>query len=98
MTELVQLVLRDADPPSVAAVERRLREEGVEASAWSNGPGDRYGAHRHGYTKLLMCAAGSITFFVGEAATAVNNAATVIDPGATVFPGHSTEQVEGTQR
>jgi thioredoxin reductase len=27
----------------------------------------------------------------GEAATAVNNAATVIDPGATVFPGHSTE-------
>jgi thioredoxin reductase len=27
----------------------------------------------------------------GEAATAVNNAATVIDPGAKVFPGHSTE-------
>jgi len=27
----------------------------------------------------------------GEAATAVNNAATVIHPGATVFPGHSTE-------
>ncbi len=32
----------------------------------------------------------------GEAATAVNNAATVIDPAATVFPGHSTEQVEGS--
>ena len=31
----------------------------------------------------------------GEAATAVNNAATVIDPEATVFPGHSTEQLEG---
>ena len=27
----------------------------------------------------------------GEAATAVNNAATVIDPKATIFPGHSTE-------
>jgi thioredoxin reductase (NADPH) len=27
----------------------------------------------------------------GEAATAVNNAATIIDPSATVFPGHSTE-------
>ncbi|MDT7548031.1 MAG: ferredoxin/flavodoxin---NADP+ reductase [Actinomycetota bacterium] len=27
----------------------------------------------------------------GEAATAINNAATVIDPEATVFPGHSTE-------
>ena len=32
----------------------------------------------------------------GEAATAVNNAATVLDPEATVFPGHSTEQVEGS--
>ena len=29
----------------------------------------------------------------GEAATAINNAATVIDPEATVFPGHSTEGV-----
>jgi thioredoxin reductase len=28
----------------------------------------------------------------GEAATAVNNAATVIDPAALVFPGHSTER------
>jgi thioredoxin reductase (NADPH) len=28
----------------------------------------------------------------GEVATAVCNAATVIDPEATVFPGHSTEQ------
>lgn len=46
-------------------------------------------------------AAGDITEYVGkvrlisvgfgEAATAVNNAATVIDPSATVFPGHSTE-------
>ncbi len=36
----------------------------------------------------------------GEAATAVNNAAVLIDPEATVFPGHSTEspemQVEGS--
>ncbi len=32
----------------------------------------------------------------GEAATAVCNAATVIDPEATVFPGHSTETAEGT--
>lgn len=31
----------------------------------------------------------------GEAATAVNNAAVLLDPEATVFPGHSTEQVEG---
>jgi thioredoxin reductase len=30
----------------------------------------------------------------GEAATAVNNAAIIIDPTTTVFPGHSTEQVD----
>ena len=46
-------------------------------------------------------AAGDITEYTGkvrlisvgfgEAATAVNNAATTIDPSATVFPGHSTE-------
>jgi quercetin dioxygenase-like cupin family protein len=42
-----------------------LRAEGVEPYAWSNGPGDRYGSHEHGYEKLLMCAAGSITFRIG---------------------------------
>ncbi len=45
-----------------AAVERFLRAAGVAPHAWSNGPGDRYAAHEHGFTKLLMCAAGSITF------------------------------------
>lgn len=49
-------------PDSVA---RRLRSEGVEPYAWSNGPGDRYATHEHPYAKVLMCAAGSITFFVG---------------------------------
>jgi ferredoxin/flavodoxin---NADP+ reductase len=28
----------------------------------------------------------------GEAATAVNNAVAYINPGATVFPGHSSEK------
>jgi thioredoxin reductase (NADPH) len=32
-----------------------------------------------------------ITVGFGEAATAVNNAAVVVDPAAQVFPGHSTE-------
>lgn len=41
---------------------RRLREEADGAHAWSNGPGDRYGAHRHAYTKVLYCASGSIDF------------------------------------
>jgi quercetin dioxygenase-like cupin family protein len=49
----------------------RLRDAGVEPHAWSNGPGDRYGVHSHDYTKLLVCAAGSITFLVGADAVAV---------------------------
>jgi quercetin dioxygenase-like cupin family protein len=44
--------------------------------AWGNAPGDRYGRHRHGYTKLLMCAAGSITFVIGADETPV-----VLQPG-----------------
>jgi quercetin dioxygenase-like cupin family protein len=40
----------------------RLAAEGLRASAWSNGPGDRYAAHAHGYDKVLVAAAGSIVF------------------------------------
>jgi mannose-6-phosphate isomerase-like protein (cupin superfamily) len=29
---------------------------------WGNGAGDTYGAHAHGYHKVLFCLAGSITF------------------------------------
>lgn len=54
------------DAPSSASVEARLRREGVRPYAWSNAAGDRYAAHTHGYTKLLMCAAGSITFVLGD--------------------------------
>ena len=57
--------------PSPAAVAERLRAEGVDPYSWSNAPGDRYAAHSHAYTKVLMCAAVSITFLVGEAEAAV---------------------------
>ncbi len=43
-------------------LEARLRAEGLDPGAWSNGPGDRYGAHDHGYDKVLVCASGSIRF------------------------------------
>ena len=52
----------------VAAAEERLRGLGVSPSAWSNGPGDRYAAHEHATTKLLVCAEGSITFLIGPEA------------------------------
>jgi len=50
----------------VAGASAQLRTAGVEPQAWSNGPGDRYAAHEHGYTKLLVCAEGSITFLIGD--------------------------------
>lgn len=60
--ELERLV---ADGPGVQAADRALRAAGVTPSTWGNGPGDRYGAHEHSTTKLLICAEGSITFLVG---------------------------------
>ena len=43
-------------------VERRLRAEGLDPSAWSNGPGDAYLAHEHGYDKVIVVERGSIRF------------------------------------
>jgi hypothetical protein len=40
----------------------RLRDEGLDPAPWSNGPGDRYGAHDHGYDKVLVVSAGSVRF------------------------------------
>jgi quercetin dioxygenase-like cupin family protein len=88
--------------PGVAAAERLLREAGVEPYAWSNAPGDRYGAHEHGYQKLLVCASGSITFLVGPAEVPValsagqgfvlpagtRHAAVVGPDGCTCLEGH----------
>jgi uncharacterized protein YjlB len=45
-----------------AGLRERLRDEGLAPSAWGNGPHDRYGAHEHGYDKVIVVAAGSIRF------------------------------------
>jgi quercetin dioxygenase-like cupin family protein len=48
------------DPlPDLAA---RLRAEDLDLSSWSNGPGDRYGAHDHAYDKVIVVERGSIEF------------------------------------
>jgi hypothetical protein len=44
----------------------RLVSEGLHPSSWSNAPGDRYGAHRHDYDKVLVAAGGSIIFELPE--------------------------------
>ena len=36
------------------------------AARWSNGPHETYAAHRHGYDKVLVARAGSITFHLTE--------------------------------
>jgi mannose-6-phosphate isomerase-like protein (cupin superfamily) len=33
---------------------------------WSNGPGDAYGRHVHGYHKVLFCIEGSIVFHLED--------------------------------
>lgn len=47
-------------------LRERLRIEGFDPGAWSNGPGDRYGAHEHDYDKVIVVTAGSIEFLLPE--------------------------------
>jgi uncharacterized protein YjlB len=91
-TPLVALPWDRDEAPSPASVAVRLRDAGVEPHAWSNGPGERYAVHSHEYTKLLVCAAGSITFLVGPDAVAVE-----LQPGDgfVLPPGTSHAAVVG---
>jgi len=45
----------------------RLRGEASGCYSWSNGPGDTYAPHSHGYEKVLYCVDGSITFVLESA-------------------------------
>jgi quercetin dioxygenase-like cupin family protein len=40
----------------------KLRKEASRCYSWSNGPGDTYMPHSHGYEKVLYCVNGSIAF------------------------------------
>ncbi len=51
---------RSKGEPTEEKLESIFRDEGLRPSWWSNGPGDRYGAHSHPYDKVLYCAHGSI--------------------------------------
>jgi uncharacterized protein YjlB len=55
----------------VATLRDRLAAEGWPASAWSNGPGDRYAAHEHGYDKMLVVEVGSIAFGIPGGTTSM---------------------------
>lgn len=58
----VQVTSSDDGPRNRHDGEERLRSEGLAPHAWANGPGDRYGWHRHEYHKALYCVSGSIVF------------------------------------
>ena len=52
-------------------LDGRLRAEGLDPGSWSNGPGDRYAAHDHGYDKVIVVERGSIRFGLGLGSGAV---------------------------
>jgi quercetin dioxygenase-like cupin family protein len=52
--------------PMEADVRARPEREGLVPTTWGNGPHDRYAEHRHPYDKVLVAAAGSITFELPE--------------------------------
>jgi quercetin dioxygenase-like cupin family protein len=99
---LVTLEWQGDGEPTPERVASRLRAEGVEPYAWSNGPGDRYPLHSHSYEKVLMCAEGSIIFLIGKDRSAVelragegfilpagtSHAAEVGPRGCTCLEGH----------
>jgi len=49
---------------SRSSLADRLRAEGLAPTRWSNGPGDRYAAHEHGYDKVIVVEVGSIAFIL----------------------------------
>lgn len=82
-------------------MEERLAADGLSAGSWSNGPGDRYAAHRHAYDKVLVGVAGSITFHLPAAGdqlllpgdrldlpAGTDHAATVGEHGVTCLEAH----------
>jgi quercetin dioxygenase-like cupin family protein len=52
--------------PTPDELMTRLRAEASDCYSWSNGPGDRYAPHSHGYEKVLYCVDGSITFILAS--------------------------------
>ncbi len=58
-----------------AAIQRLIRQEGLSAYAWQNGPYDTYAAHSHSYDKVIYVVRGSITFGLPDERDSVSLAA-----------------------
>ena len=64
-------------------LRERLVAEGLDPGAWSNGPGDRYDSHDHGYDKVIVVASGSITFGLDQGVTELSEGDRLELPAAT---------------
>lgn len=58
--------------PSESALRELYAAEGLTPYRWSNGPHDRYRAHRHGYHKIIYVVSGSIMFGLPELGQSVS--------------------------
>lgn len=65
-------------PPQEQELRKIMQRDGFSPYAWSNGPGDRYAVHSHGYQKVLYCVRGSIRFVLPDQRDP-NGSATTID-------------------
>ena len=96
---------------AAASVGQRLAREGLNASQWGNDPGDTYAPHRHGFDKVLVATAGSITFHLTELGrdvvlsdgerldlpAGIEHAATVGPLGVTCLEAHLESGALGTE-
>ena len=55
-----------ANLPTRNEIEKRLKAENLNATSWSNGPGDRYSIHAHDFDKVIYVVEGEITFELPE--------------------------------
>lgn len=77
-----RLAKADVQPPDRQTIEARYAAEGLRPYSWGNGPGDRYGWHTHGYTKVLYCVTGSIVFHTRDGDFALEPGDRLeVDPG-----------------
>ncbi|MDQ5822702.1 MAG: cupin [Chloroflexota bacterium] len=75
MSEVKVSKWHGAQTATEAAIHRLIKEEGLSAYAWQNGPYDTYAAHSHTYDKVIYVVRGSITFGLPDLGESVSLAA-----------------------
>jgi quercetin dioxygenase-like cupin family protein len=80
IAEWVQLINVEAlvtpwssvEPPSHAAIERLLREEGLSPITWDARPREMHVSHAHPCTNVLYCVRGSIRFTLDDTGQSID--------------------------